>query len=55
MIFFLDILGRVMGILVHVVTLVEKGAAYIRRRKERTEKDPSTCFPATDGSEDDCS
>ncbi len=50
---FLYILGCVMGILVHAVTLVEKGAAYIQRRKERTEKDPSASFLATDGSEDE--
>lgn len=50
----LDLLGRIVSILVGLVTLAEKGSAYIRNKKERTAKDPSACLAAPDGSKDDC-
>ena len=39
--FFLETLNRVVAILVGFTTLAEKGVAYIKRRRETKEKDPS--------------
>ncbi len=57
----LDIMSRVVGIFAGIVSglsgliaLIEKCKPYIKRRKEQTEKDPSTSLPATDGSNGDC-
>lgn len=57
----LDIMSRIASIfagivggLVGIATLVEKCKPYIKRRKERTEKDPSASLPAPDGSKDGC-
>ena len=59
--FFLEVLNRIVSIFAGVVgglsgliTLVEKCKPYIKRNKEQTEKDPSACLPASDGSDDDC-
>ena len=59
--FFLEVLSRVVSIfagivgsLVGITTLTEKYKSYINRRREQTEKDPSACLPASDGSNDDC-
>lgn len=50
---FLEILGRIVSILVGMVTLAKECQSYIQRRRGRTEKDPSTSLPAPDGSRDD--
>ena len=59
--FFLEVLSRVVSIfagivgsLVGITTLTEKYKSYINRRREQTEKDPSACLAAPDGSRDDC-
>ena len=59
--FFLEALNRIasifagiVGSLVGITTLAEKCKPYIKRRKAETEKDPSACLPASDGSNDDC-
>jgi hypothetical protein len=59
--FFLEVLNRIVSIFAGVVgglngliTLTEKCKTYIKRNKEQTEKDPSACLPASDGSDDDC-
>ena len=56
----LDIMSRVVGIfggivtgLSGLITLVEKCKPYIKRQKAETEKDPSACLAAPDGSSDD--
>ena len=51
---YLEILSRIVSILVGIATLAEKCKSYIQRHKGRTEKDPSACLAASDGSEDDC-
>ena len=60
-ILFLEVLNRVVSIfagivgsLVGITTLTEKYKSYINRRREQTEKDPSACLPASDGSSGDC-
>ncbi len=57
----LDIMSRVVGIfggivtgLSGLITLIEKCKPYIKRQKAETEKDPSACLPASDGSSGDC-
>ncbi|MCI8295164.1 MAG: hypothetical protein HFG22_04660 [Lachnospiraceae bacterium] len=50
--FFLETLNRVVAILVGFTTLAEKGVAYIKRRRETKEKDPSASYKAPDGSKD---
>ena len=57
----LDIMSRVVGIFAGIVSglsgliaLAEKCKPYIKRRKGQTEKDPSACLAASDGSSDDC-
>ena len=59
--FYLEVLNRVVSIFAGVVgglsgliTLVEKCKPYIKRQKAETEKDPSACLPASDGSSGDC-
>ena len=59
--FFLEVLNRIVSIFAGVVgglngliALTEKCKTYIKRNKEQTEKDPSACLPASDGSNDDC-
>ena len=59
--FFLEVLNRIVSIFAGIVgglngliTLTEKCKTYIKRNKEQTEKDPSACLPASDGSDDDC-
>ena len=59
--FFLEVLNRVVSIFVGIVgslnglfALVQKCKTYIERRKGKTEKDPSACLAASDGSADDC-
>ena len=56
----LDIMSRVVGIfggivtgLSGLITLIEKCKPYIKRQKAETEKDPSACLAAPDGSSDD--
>ncbi len=58
--FYLEVLNRVVSIFAGVVgglsgliTLVEKCKPYIKRQKAETEKDPSACLAAPDGSSDD--
>ena len=54
--FFLEVLSRVVSIfagLNGLVSLVQKCKPYIKRRKAETEKNPSACLAASDGSSDD--
>ncbi len=51
---FLEILGRIVSILVGMVTLAKECKSYIQHKKGRTEKDPSASLAASDGSKDDC-
>ena len=59
--FFLEILNRVVSIFAGIVgglngliALVQKCKSYIDRQKAETEKDPSACLAAPDGSDEDC-
>ena len=58
--FFLEVLSRVVSIFAGIVgglnglvSLVQKCKPYIKRRKAETEKNPSACLAASDGSSDD--
>ena len=59
--FFLEVMSRVVSIFAGIVgglnglvSLVQKCKPYIKRDKAETEKDPSACLAAPDGSRDDC-
>ena len=59
--FFLEVLNRVVSVFAGIVgglnglvSLVQKCKPYIKRDKAETEKDPSACLPASDGSSGDC-
>ena len=59
--FFLEVLSRVVSIFAGIVgglnglaSLVQKCKPYIKRDKAETEKDPSACLAAPDGSSGDC-
>lgn len=50
---YLEMLSHVMTIIIGLSTLTDKGAAYIKWRKEQAKNDPSASLAAPDGSDTD--